>query len=230
MKHFIKKHGLTLVIAAVTAAVATGGPVVARTIADFARNADKVDERHAVGPRASLEKRAGRLVATNRKGFLPNDIIRKAPAAGKADRLGRFGPSAFVHRCQAGALRGHASIPAELGSDFERVSGFATTFGGPLSPAGHSCHGGEATARRVAVGIYDARLAFIGWSCDEPMPPAIVTALVTVQSAEPRLATHEPICEDNKVHVRVRIFDLNGTPQDTPFSVAVLDEGGIPIP
>lgn len=230
MRHKLKNHFLTILIAAVVAAVTAGGPVIARTVADFARNADRVDGRHAVGPRVSLQKRAGKVVATNKKGRLPNNIIRKAPRARDADRLGGFGPTAFVHGCQPGALRGQAHVPQDVGSTFERVPGFGTTFGGPVNLDGTNCHVGEAMARRVAPGTYEARLALVAWTCTEPLPDDIVTAIVSVQSAEPLVPTYEPACENNSVSVRVRIADLNGAAQDAPFTVALLDENGIPIP
>lgn len=230
MKQIMRRHGLTVLTAFIVAAITAGGPVVAGTIADFARDAHKVDGRHAVGARASSQKRAGKLVATNDKGRLPNNIIRKASAARDADRVGGFGPTALVHGCQAGALRGRAHIPTTVGTEFERVSGFSTTYGGPVDLDGNSCHIGEATARRVALGTYDVRLALEAWTCTEPMPTDIVTALVSVQSAQPMVATYEPLCESNGVYVRVRIADLSGVAQDAPFSVALLDENGIPIP
>lgn len=230
MKHHVTRHGLALVLTGIIVTAVAGGPVVARTIVDFARNAHKVDGRHAVGSKASPQRRAGKLVATNRKGRLPNNIIRKARAARDADRIGGFGPTALVHRCEAGALRGHAHVSADIGAEFESVPGFSTTHGGPITPDGTNCHGGEAAARRVGTGIYDARLAFVAWTCSEPLPADIVTALVTAQSSQPLVATYEPLCENNTVYVRVRIADLNGLPQDAPFSVALLGARGIPIP
>lgn len=229
MKHQLKNHGPTFLIAAVVAAVTAGGPVLARSVADFARNADKVDGRHAVGATPSSQKRGGKLVATNR-GRLPNNIIRKAPAARDADRLGGFGPSAFVRPCLPGAIRGQALIPGSVGLNFEPVSGFSTIYGGPLGPDGTNCHFGEARARRVGPGIYDARLAPVAWTCTEPMPANIITAIVSVQSAQPLVATYQPHCENNGVYVRVRITDLNGVAQDAPSSVVLLDANGIPIP
>ena len=46
---FFKEHGKTMVVAAVTAAVTAGGPVIAATVTDFAKNAGKVDDINAVG-------------------------------------------------------------------------------------------------------------------------------------------------------------------------------------
>lgn len=38
-------------------------------------NADRVDGKHAVGAGASLPKRAGKLVATDKNGYLPKNIV-----------------------------------------------------------------------------------------------------------------------------------------------------------
>jgi hypothetical protein len=59
-----------------------------------ALNADKVDGKSAVGAGASINQRKGKLVATNSKGFLPNNIIKTAPNAAK---LGGLPGSAFLH-------------------------------------------------------------------------------------------------------------------------------------
>lgn len=87
MRRLFRQHLTTIVVATVTAAVTAGGPVIAATVVDFAHNADKVDNRHAVGAGTSSSKRAGKLVATDGSGRLPNNIIAKAP---NSDRLGGF--------------------------------------------------------------------------------------------------------------------------------------------
>lgn len=71
--------GAVSVLAAALAAPAIGHGVHAA----FAHNADKVDNKHAVGAGASKSARAGKLVATNGTGRLPNDIIAMAPNSKK---------------------------------------------------------------------------------------------------------------------------------------------------
>ena len=84
----LRRHLSTILVAMVTAAVTAGGPAIAATIADFARDAHKVDGKHAVGFGASTYERRGKLVATNgTTGRLPNDIIAKAPNAANAEML-----------------------------------------------------------------------------------------------------------------------------------------------
>lgn len=48
-------------------------------------NADTVDGKHAVGAGAAPRARKGKLVATDRRGLLPNNIIKKAPDANRLD-------------------------------------------------------------------------------------------------------------------------------------------------
>ena len=85
---FVRRHANTFAVAFVTAAVTAGAPAIAATIADYARDSDKVDGRHAVGARTSIAERKGRLVATNADtGQLPNNIIARAPDANRLDGL-----------------------------------------------------------------------------------------------------------------------------------------------
>jgi hypothetical protein len=56
-------------------------------------NADRVDGLHAVKYTLDRGRRNGRLIATNLDGYLPNNIIRKAP---DADRLDGLDSSAFA--------------------------------------------------------------------------------------------------------------------------------------
>jgi len=76
-----RQHLTTALIAATVASAIAAAPAVAGRIADYARNSDKVDGRHAVGASASPNRRASALVATDNQGRLPNGIIRSAPDA-----------------------------------------------------------------------------------------------------------------------------------------------------
>jgi hypothetical protein len=77
------KHGSTILVAFVTSAIFAGGPAIAAIVA----NAHRVDGKHAVGSSATPAARAGKLVATNGSGKLPNNIIAKAIDADKLDGL-----------------------------------------------------------------------------------------------------------------------------------------------
>ena len=77
-------HDARTVVIAVVAASVVAGPSAAA--AAYVANADKVDNKHAVGAGATATARQGKLVATNSTtGLLPNDIIAKAPDAGMLD-------------------------------------------------------------------------------------------------------------------------------------------------
>ena len=77
---------LRTTIIAVVAASAVAGPSAAA--AAYVANADKVDNKHAVGSGATVVARKGKLVATNRTtGLLPNDIIAKALDSNQLDGL-----------------------------------------------------------------------------------------------------------------------------------------------
>lgn len=75
----------TAVVAVVAASVVAGPAAVAAVT--YATNADKVDRKHAVGAGASRQTRAGKLVATNGNGYLPNNVLRKARDANRLDGL-----------------------------------------------------------------------------------------------------------------------------------------------
>lgn len=92
----LRRHATTMIVAMVTAAVTAGGPALARAAYD-AVNTDKVDGKHAVGAAATRSARAGKLVATNRAGRLPNNIIAKAPNANLLDGKDSSAFSAASH-------------------------------------------------------------------------------------------------------------------------------------
>lgn len=78
----LSRDARTVIISVVASSVFVGIPATAAIVAT---NSDKVDGKHAVGAKASTEKRAGKLVATNKFGLLPNDILAMAPDADQLD-------------------------------------------------------------------------------------------------------------------------------------------------
>lgn len=223
MSSFNRSHVLVAIVAGL---VATATPTLARSVADFARNAGKVDGFSAV--EADAGRRGRKLVATNRAGRLPDDIIAVAP---DSDLLDGHGASAFVGACERGGIRGQANVPPTVGSTFEEVPGFSSSYGGPLDAEGNRCRFSDATARRVSVGVFDVRVAFVIHDCDGGPPPGILTAAVTVESATPLVGTYEPRCgEGNHVDLRVHVTNLSGQPVDAPFAVVLFDENGFPVP
>ena len=82
MVNRFRPHLPTLIAAVVASLLTAGGPALAGAVYD-AVNADKVDGRHAVGAGAKPSDRAGKLVATDGQGMLPNAIIARAPDAAR---------------------------------------------------------------------------------------------------------------------------------------------------
>lgn len=223
-RRFIKPLGWFLVIIVVGAI----GPATARAIADYARNSDRVDGFHAVSG-GSKAQRAGKIVATDQNGLLPNGVIDRARDAKK---LGGIGPNGYTKLCQDGSVEGQALIPADVGSEYTEVRGFSTTYGGPVEPSGNVCHVGEARARHVSTGVYRVDLATVAVEdCTEPIASDTLTAVVTpVDLAGIGItASYRPVC-DNRVVLEVMLRDATGAPQDAPFAVVLLDHGGLPIP
>ena len=77
--------------------VGLAGPSVAGAV-QKGLNADQVDGKHAVGAKAKVAKRKNKLVATNKQGYLPDNIVRGqsalrtvvVPANAIGDTTGNF--------------------------------------------------------------------------------------------------------------------------------------------
>lgn len=90
-----------------------------RVVAPAAKagNADKVDGKHAVGAGASRVKRANRLVATNKQGYLPSNIVKprwpliQGMPAGFADGIDDKGVTSVAIK----SIRAEKSIPPNSG-------------------------------------------------------------------------------------------------------------------
>ncbi len=187
----MKLLALFLLMAVLGSALTVGGPALATAVFD-ARNAHKVDGKHAVGAGASVNARAGKLVATGRRsGRLPNNIIRKAPNAIRLDGLDssayraaaadqRF---AVIYPLSGGAvgfmaIRGDASVrdQSDPNATVTRVSEGRYCINAPGSSEGAvgslQNEGGQAGGTiRVSMGIANF--------CD-----AVVGANITVETFE----------------------------------------------
>ncbi len=86
----LRRHGTTVLVAMLTAALTAAAPAVARSALDVI-NADKVDGKDAVGSAATLAHAAGKLVAHNNAGVIPKRFV---PMAGKADTATNAGHAA----------------------------------------------------------------------------------------------------------------------------------------
>ena len=200
-----------------------GAPAVARVVADFARDAGRVDGFNAVGPRA--ESRAGKIVATDKDGRLPDDIIDRAPDALRlADRRAR----AYQMRCSGPG--GYASVPEDVGSDWIQVEGYGLTLQtGGVDPGARHCGATASRARRVATGVYEVATGLDFWCAIYPEAPA---ATVSVSGSDPLLASVEVgECDPSQgtVHL-IRIFDPQGSPADGAFTLQLMRPHQILLP
>jgi hypothetical protein len=87
MRAFLKRHVETIVVAFVVAAITAAAPAIAQTVT----NADKVDGLDAVGCKASVQNRAGKLVAACPNGYLAPDLVKKAADASTLDGIDSSG-------------------------------------------------------------------------------------------------------------------------------------------
>jgi hypothetical protein len=83
MRQILSTAIVALVVAALTAvsvsALAQSSPATDSTYSPSSVsniNADRVDGKHAVGAKATIPQRKGKLVATDKTGFLPRNIVK----------------------------------------------------------------------------------------------------------------------------------------------------------
>ena len=142
---FIRKPSPAMVVACVALFISLGGTGYAAV--NFARNAGKVDGRDAVGPGASLNRAAGKLVATSRRGAQRGKIPRKFLAGVPVvASFGRFlevpdnavgAPVVLVRRAGFGTVSVACSDqapPVGIENPYVTVS-VANESGGPLNLA-----------------------------------------------------------------------------------------------
>ena len=97
MRSIVRNNMKVIAAVLTTAVVLGGGPSVARMVFD-AKNANKVDGLHAKKYNVKAKKRRNKLIATNKKGFLPNNIIKVARNSAK---LAGIGPTGFWRKTDA---------------------------------------------------------------------------------------------------------------------------------
>lgn len=195
----------------------SSAPAISRAVVQYARNAGKVDGRHAVGPGASSERRAGKLVATDRKGFLPNNIIREARDSRALDGVSA---DRYTTDCDPGSVGGVAAVeaPASLSAEWTSINGymFVHTIGG-APPGADDCELTGVEARRLSTGVYDINVGEEPSVCFTQYLPAVITP----HAGSPAYATHETRCDEGVV-IRVSLWDQDGNPVEVPFDVVVL--------
>ena len=227
----MKKLAMTIMLVALAAALMPAAVEAGVRFARFAKNADKVDGFHAVGGGASVDRRSGKLVATNSQGTLPNDIIAKAP---DSERLNGLSEDHFVHQCKAGAISVVAEVPAGVGGTWSEVDGY----GGVLfvhrpGVPDHFCDQvlTNVRATRVSTGVY--RVAALPGDDVVGVEPGCtpgeartIAAIVTVRDERPLFATYSSfscVGYSSALGHEVRIFDADGNPTDAAFTLAQLE-------
>jgi hypothetical protein len=118
----MKRDNVKFAVVAAVCITLSGFPAAHAAVVGFAKNADKVDGKHAVSSTASATLRKGKLVATSRKtGRLPNNIIAKAP---NAQRLG--GRSAAEYLLASAEAANSNELDGLDSTDFLSLTGTAT--------------------------------------------------------------------------------------------------------
>jgi hypothetical protein len=224
------------------AALIAGAPAIARSVADFAKNAAHVDGYRAVpsgncgsptpptypGTKPSCPDRARKLVVTNRNGYLSNDVIRQA---NDSARLAGYGADRYAMEC-GDTIAGFAYVPVDTGSSWTQVEGYGyiSKSGGAVGPDGKSlfdqCQRGEAFAEHVSTGVYRVAVyADAGCSYQLPQPGSAIPAQVTANDARALTATYVagPCDADKGPTEEVHVFDDKGIPTDSAFTLTTLE-------
>lgn len=198
---------------ALTISVAgVGGPVVAAAF--DARNADKVDGRHAVVAKAKPAQRKGKVLAAHpRTGRLPNNIIERAPDAAK---LGGQPPATYLDRYTKAEVD---AMPASY------VMGYGTvTAEGVLRPASYAP--GVRITKSDGIGsdgYYGVVLRGYDPGCTKSRLPMLMATAVYGH-----VAISQPsgtACGSGDVVMTVVTRDATGAAKDSAFTFALFAPG-----
>ena len=239
----IRSHLRTVGIVIGTVLAVSAAPAAARTVVDFARNAGHVDGFNAVGfvtcpkpppigPPTSCPARERVLVATNRNGYLPNDIIRRATDSA---RLGGKTQKRFAQMCSDGSVTGFAQVPGDTPATWTRVEGYGhTLFEGGPAPGLFRCTRFVPEARQPSPGVYLLDLHFQCSGAGGTGLNGIIPAVVTVTSTEELVPTYTTVCTGSqnrkRLQERVLIRTPDGTPTSAGFTIAELEPPAILAP
>ena len=125
MKERLRRHAGYVIAGLIASVLTAGGPAAVAAVYD-AVNSDMVDGKHAVGAGATVKDRAGKLVATNREGRLPNSIIAQALDSDRLD--GRSSASFARSTVPSGAVVRGEYVAKGRGAFYETFN-----FGVPLA-------------------------------------------------------------------------------------------------
>lgn len=214
-----------------------------------ARNADKVDGRHAVGPFASNAQAKGKLVATDTRGkfparFLPkvgdsdrldglssSSFLRSTGKAANSDKLDGLDSSSFARPCAEGAVQGRVAV------DGAAVIVSASGPDRPLSfdgtANGWTCKNNELVRVRHYFGNTVGRFEVVfgtstvnnttGWTgpTGRAAPQVTATSVSTLVRAEPFAAQCAFNAPPYLLCYTVYTTNLAGTPIDGDFALTI---------
>ena len=218
------------------------GPAIAGAVVDYARNADRVDGFHAVGAGTEEDKRGRKVVATNKRGRLPDGIVENVPSADNADKIDLYDSTDLAKTCESGSVAGYAVVPADVGADWTEVpgAGFTKLIGGPPPPPGsrgESCQTSTPSARRLVTGTYEVSMYTQFPMCQTfGLSEENFATVVSVRDARPLIASYEAECREaegagqRRVTQTVRITDMQGAPADAAFTMATFKSPVVPLP
>jgi len=207
----IRQHLTTIVVAMITAMVTAGAPAIAHGVhAAFAHNADKVDNRHAVGSGASLANARGRLVAHNSGGRLPARFIPKVKDSNKLDGLDS---TVFQRNCTDGAFLASGFVDASAVTGALAITGLDNVY---------SCLG-DVTVREDSTGIYTLRFEqAVDGLFATFTPRVLLTARAGI--GNDNFASYNTYIEGGFVHVQVVVTDPDtAAPIEDDFNFVVTD-------
>lgn len=196
----LKKQLPILVAALISGTAVAVGPAIAQAAYD-AVNADKVDGRHAVGAGASVQQRKNKLVATSKRGRLPNNIIAKAPNADKVDGIDSDVLLDRYTKAQVDAM------------PFRRLLGFGSVASDGTLTTPTYFPGGA--SQKVGTGVYFLSLPGYGPGCVRPFPMVLVSPMFG--SGEAYSGFGSMNCGSGDVSMQVTTANSAGTGADRSF-------------
>ena len=208
----LRSHLPFLITGVVAGTMVAAGPTLARAAYD-AVNADKVDGKHAVSAAAPPTKRANKLVATNRNGRLPNNIIERAP---DADRLGGKAPSDFADAGHDHDARYYTrSQMATMASQRLVAVGLVHGSTGNVVPSFSS---GPVTGVRDGTGLYSLTVPGLRPGCTGGQP----LLMGTPSFAGVFVTTNHVTCNAGSITFKVALYLWrDGSFYDADFNFAI---------
>jgi hypothetical protein len=215
-------------LALVVAVLGVGGPPAAQAI-KRGLNADKVDGFHAVKAGAKARKRAGKLVATDKYGRVPDAALLQGQPAGRfvtkgskatdSDLLDGLDSSEFLAAGGKAVAAGQADLASNAGAlgglgpgrYLTQPGGLKLVAAGAVNLAGQlSRSTGGITVTKAGVGLYDINFGeSYAWN-------TYVTNLTLVNPSKGMISAAAAVPK-----LRVMTFSATGTAADSYFQFMI---------